>query len=133
MSVTGRSNEELHEQAAAEAARRYEDSAAERERVEGRMAAGVRFPDTPDALAVRADRILDRGGLSPSAVVADIRGEAMDLPRPTNASSTCPTNSRPGASCRAGSGPEPRSPGSPCAVTAASFRTAPASWSHRGC
>lgn len=81
MSLTGRSNEELHEQAAAEAARRYEDSAAERERVEDRMAAGVRFPDTPDALAVRADRILDRGGLSPSAVVADIRGEAMDLPQ----------------------------------------------------
>ncbi|MYS92214.1 MULTISPECIES: trypsin-like serine peptidase [Streptomyces] len=81
MSVTGRSNEELHERAAAEAAQRYEDSAAERERVEGRMAAGVRFPDNPDALAVRADRILDRGGLSPSAVVADIRGEAMDLPQ----------------------------------------------------
>ncbi|MDQ0751125.1 endonuclease G [Streptomyces africanus] len=81
MSVTGRSNEELHERATAEAAQRYEDSAAERERVEGRIAAGVRFPDTPDALAVRADRILDRGGLSPSAVVADIRGEAMDLPQ----------------------------------------------------
>ncbi|MEU0201804.1 MULTISPECIES: serine protease [unclassified Streptomyces] len=80
MSVTGRSNVELHEQAAAEAARRYEDSAAERERVESRLAAGVRFPDAPDALAVRADRILDRGGLSPSAVVADIHGEAMDLP-----------------------------------------------------
>ncbi|GAA2583704.1 hypothetical protein GCM10010304_27560 [Streptomyces roseoviolaceus] len=79
MSVTGRSNEELHEQAA-EAARRYEGSTTERERVEGRMAAGVRFPDTPDALAVRADRILERGGLSPSAVVADIHGEAMDLP-----------------------------------------------------
>ncbi|MFI6377633.1 trypsin-like serine peptidase [Streptomyces sp. NPDC050546] len=80
MSVTGRSNGELREQAAAEAARRYEDSTAERERVEGRLAAGVRFPDAPDALAVRADRILQRGGLSPSAVVADIHGEAMDLP-----------------------------------------------------
>ncbi|PNG18785.1 trypsin-like serine peptidase [Streptomyces cahuitamycinicus] len=80
MSVTDRSHKGLHEQAAAEAARRYEDSAAERERVEGRLAAGVRFPDSPDALAVRADRILDRGGLSPSAVVADIHREAMDLP-----------------------------------------------------
>ncbi|MFF6951396.1 trypsin-like serine peptidase [Streptomyces iakyrus] len=80
MSVTDRSYQELHEQAADEAARRYEDSAAERERVEGRLAAGVRFPDSPDALAVRADRILDRGGLSPSAVVADIHREAMDLP-----------------------------------------------------
>ncbi|MGI5428442.1 trypsin-like serine peptidase [Streptomyces sp. CA-179760] len=80
MSVTGRTNGELHKQATDEAARRYEDSAAERERVEGRLAAGVRFPDTPDALAVRADRILERGGLSPSAVVADIHGEAMDLP-----------------------------------------------------
>ncbi|MEU6686898.1 serine protease [Streptomyces sp. NPDC046832] len=80
MSVTDRSHKELHHQAAAEAARRYEDSAAERERVQGRMAAGVRFPDSPDALAVRADRILDRGGLSPSAVVADIHREAMDRP-----------------------------------------------------
>jgi hypothetical protein len=44
------------------------------------MAAGVRFPDNPDALAVRAERILGRGGLSPSAVVADIHGEATDLP-----------------------------------------------------
>ncbi|MEU2914145.1 trypsin-like serine peptidase [Streptomyces massasporeus] len=80
MSVTDRSHKELHQRAADEAARRYEDSAAERERVEGRLAAGVRFPDSPDALAVRADRILDRGGLSPSAVVADIHREAMDLP-----------------------------------------------------
>ncbi|MER5830065.1 trypsin-like peptidase domain-containing protein [Streptomyces sp. NPDC002130] len=80
MSVTDRSHKELLQQAAAEAARRYEDSTAERERVEGRLAAGVRFPDSPDALAVRADRILDRGGLSPSAVVADIHREAMDLP-----------------------------------------------------
>jgi V8-like Glu-specific endopeptidase len=80
MAVTDRPYQELHEQAADEAARRYQDSAAERERVEGRLAAGVRFPDSPDALAVRADRILDRGGLSPSAVVADIHREAMDLP-----------------------------------------------------
>ncbi|MFH9708469.1 trypsin-like serine peptidase [Streptomyces luteogriseus] len=80
MSVTDRAHRELHQQAAAEAARRYEDSAAERERVEDRLAAGVRFPDSPDALAVRADRILGRGGLSPSAVVADIHREAMDLP-----------------------------------------------------
>lgn len=80
MSVLDRSNQELHEQATAEAARRYEDSASERERVENRMAAGVRFPDAPDALAVRADRILDRGGLSASAVVADIHRESMDLP-----------------------------------------------------
>ncbi|MFJ8592632.1 trypsin-like serine peptidase [Streptomyces sp. NPDC093598] len=80
MSVTDLTHTELHEQATAEAARRYEDSAVERERVEGRLAAGVRFPDSPDALAVRADRILDRGGLSPSAVVADIHREAMDLP-----------------------------------------------------
>ncbi|MFI2630273.1 trypsin-like serine peptidase [Streptomyces collinus] len=80
MAVTDRPYQELHEQAADEAARRYQDSAAERERVEGRLAAGVRFPDSPDALAVRADRILGRGGLSPSAVVADIHREAMDLP-----------------------------------------------------
>ncbi|MFE1250914.1 trypsin-like serine peptidase [Streptomyces sp. NPDC058766] len=80
MSLTGRSNRELHEHATAEAARRYEDSAAERERVENRMAAGVRFPDAPDALAVRADRILDRGGLSPSAVVSDIHRDSLDRP-----------------------------------------------------
>ncbi|MFF7732998.1 trypsin-like peptidase domain-containing protein [Streptomyces sp. NPDC007984] len=80
MSVTDRSHKELHQRAADEAARRYEDSAEERERVEDRLAAGERFPDSPDALAVRADRILDRGGLSPSAVKADIHREAMDLP-----------------------------------------------------
>ncbi|MGW5613348.1 trypsin-like serine peptidase [Streptomyces sp. NPDC003877] len=80
MAVTGRSNERLHDQVLAEAAQRYEESSPERERVESRMAAGVRFPDAPDALAVRADRILGRGGLSPTAVVADIHREAMDLP-----------------------------------------------------
>ncbi|GAA4298360.1 hypothetical protein GCM10023086_12710 [Streptomyces venetus] len=80
MSVTGRSHAELHAQAAAEAARRYEESAAERARVEDRLASGVRFPDTPDALAVRADRILGLGGPSASAVVADIHREAMDRP-----------------------------------------------------
>jgi V8-like Glu-specific endopeptidase len=80
MPVTGRSNEDLQEQATAEATRRYRDSTAQRERVEDQLAAGVRFPDDPAALAVRVDRILDRGGLSPSAVVAGIHAEAMDLP-----------------------------------------------------
>ncbi|MFF3378463.1 trypsin-like serine peptidase [Streptomyces sp. NPDC002680] len=64
----------------AEAARRYQETAAERERVEEQLAAGVRFPDPPDALAARAERILDRGGLSPSAVVSALHAEAMDMP-----------------------------------------------------
>ncbi|GGX36538.1 trypsin-like serine peptidase [Streptomyces lomondensis] len=79
MPATEDSREEFRRHAA-DAARRYGESATERERVEERLAAGALFPDAPETLAVRAERILDRGGLSPSAVVSSIHAEALDLP-----------------------------------------------------
>ncbi|MFJ5996392.1 hypothetical protein [Streptomyces sp. NPDC092370] len=108
---TGRTGEP-HERAAAEAARREEDSAAEPEPVEARPAAGMRFPDPPDVLAVRADRILGRGGPSPSAVVADIHREAMNLPDADERIIDLPHELQAWSFCPAGSGPGPRSPGS---------------------
>ncbi|MFF9803078.1 hypothetical protein ACF1G3_37510 [Streptomyces rochei] len=80
MMVTDRIQDEQHRHAA-DAARRYQEVTAQRERVEEEQAAGVRFPDTPQALAVRAERILDRGAVPPAAVVAGIRAEPMDLPQ----------------------------------------------------
>ncbi|MFD0319324.1 trypsin-like serine peptidase [Streptomyces flavalbus] len=80
MPATEDAREELQRQAA-DAARRYEESAPERERVEERLAAGELFPDAPETLAVRAERILYRGGLSSSAVVASIHAEPLDLPQ----------------------------------------------------
>ncbi|MFF5010882.1 trypsin-like serine peptidase [Streptomyces phaeochromogenes] len=66
---------------AAEAARRYGESTAARERVEARTAEGVPFPDTPQALAARAERILARGGVPPEAVVSSLHAESLALPQ----------------------------------------------------
>ncbi|MBT2492068.1 trypsin-like peptidase domain-containing protein [Streptomyces sp. ISL-96] len=79
MPATETAREELRRQAA-DAARRYGESATERERVEERLAAGTLFPDAPETLAVRAERILDRGGVSSSAVVSSIHAEVLGLP-----------------------------------------------------
>ncbi|MET9551033.1 serine protease [Streptomyces sp. NPDC006627] len=79
MLATEAARAEMHRQAA-EAAQRYRETTAEREEIEEKLAEGVRFPDAPGALAARAERILDRGGLSPSAVVSSIHAEALDLP-----------------------------------------------------
>ncbi|CAL9350733.1 trypsin-like serine peptidase [Streptomyces sp. enrichment culture] len=75
-----RSSEERRRQAA-DAARRYRESAAQRERAEARTAEGVPYPDTPQALAARAERILSRGGVSATAAVAAIHADALDLPQ----------------------------------------------------
>ncbi|WP_328869346.1 hypothetical protein [Streptomyces sp. NBC_00287] len=74
------SHEEQRRQVA-DAARRYRDSAQEREQAEARTAEGVPFPDTPQALAARAERILSRGGVPATAVVAQIHAEPLDLPQ----------------------------------------------------
>ncbi|MCC9711625.1 serine protease [Streptomyces sp. MNU76] len=79
MPATETAREELRRQAA-DAARRYGESTTERERVEEQLAAGISFPDAPEALAMRAERILDRGGVSSSAVVSSIHAEALGLP-----------------------------------------------------
>ncbi|MFI2434351.1 trypsin-like serine peptidase [Streptomyces sp. NPDC018693] len=76
---SGDSHDELHEHAV-DAARRYRESAGERERIEERLDAGE-LPEPPETLRLRAARILDRGGLPPSAVVAGIHAEPMDLPQ----------------------------------------------------
>ncbi|MBC2900328.1 S1 family peptidase [Streptomyces cupreus] len=65
----------------ADAARRYRESAKAREQAEARTAEGVPFPDTPQALAARAERILSRGGVPATAVVAQIHAEPLDLPQ----------------------------------------------------
>ncbi|MFH0521518.1 trypsin-like peptidase domain-containing protein [Streptomyces sp. M41] len=75
-----RSYEEQGRQVA-DAARRYRESAPARERAEARTAEGVAFPDTPQALAERAERILSRSGVPASAVVEQIHAEPLDLPQ----------------------------------------------------
>jgi len=70
---------ELEKQAQA-AARRYREASFERQAVEKHLDAGTRFPDSPEALAARAKRLLDRGGVPAAAVVESIRPEALDVP-----------------------------------------------------
>ncbi|MGW0732304.1 trypsin-like serine peptidase [Streptomyces sp. NPDC002851] len=79
MLATEAARAEQHRQAA-DAAQRYRETTVEREQVEEKLAEGVRYPDAPGALAIRAERILDRGGLSPAAVVSSIHADAMGLP-----------------------------------------------------
>ncbi|CCK32314.1 V8-like protein Glu-specific endopeptidase-like protein [Streptomyces davaonensis JCM 4913] len=74
------SHEEQRRQVA-DAARRYRESAKAREQVEARAAQGVPFPDTPQELAARAERILSRGGVPTTAVVDRIHAEPLDLPQ----------------------------------------------------
>ncbi|MFE5197970.1 trypsin-like peptidase domain-containing protein [Streptomyces sp. NPDC056601] len=71
---------ELQEQQAAAAAKRYRDATAEREVIEDKLAAGVKYPDTSQAIANRAKRLLDQGGVPPAAVVESICAEALDRP-----------------------------------------------------
>ncbi|MEU0031179.1 serine protease [Streptomyces sp. NPDC006335] len=69
---------QLQEQQAAAAAKRYRDATAEREVIEDKLAAGVKYPDTPQAIANRAKRLLDQGGVPPTAAVESIYAEALD-------------------------------------------------------
>ncbi|MEU0427146.1 serine protease [Streptomyces canus] len=80
MPATEEAREELQGHVA-DAARRYRESTRERERVEEEQAAGVLFPDAPETLAMRAERILDRGGLPPAAAVESVRAQALALPQ----------------------------------------------------
>ncbi len=77
MPATDETREELKQQAAA-AAQRYRNASAERQAIEAQLARGVKYPDLPEAIAARAGRLLDRGGVPPSAAVANIRAEALD-------------------------------------------------------
>ncbi len=71
---------ELKEQQAAAAAKRYRDATAEREVIEEQLAAGVKYPDTPQAIANRARRLLTRGGVPSEAALESTHAEALDRP-----------------------------------------------------
>ncbi|MFE9882212.1 trypsin-like peptidase domain-containing protein [Streptomyces sp. NPDC005784] len=58
----------LQEQSQA-AARRYQDTSTQRSAVTQQLDEGVKFPDSREAIAARARRLLDRGAVPPAAVV----------------------------------------------------------------
>ncbi|MFF9055445.1 trypsin-like serine peptidase [Streptomyces erythrochromogenes] len=78
MPPSNESAEEQEQQKAA--AQRYREAAAERKKIEAKLAAGVRYPDTPERIASRANRLLERGGIPPTAAVESVHAEALDLP-----------------------------------------------------
>ncbi|MET8102351.1 serine protease [Streptomyces sp. NPDC005236] len=79
MSAVLRTRMELERQTQA-AAKRYRGASFERQAAEKRLEAGTRFPDSPEALAARARRLLDRGGVPAAAVVESIRPDVLDVP-----------------------------------------------------
>lgn len=79
MAVTSSTHAEWLKQAEA-AAERYQRTSTERRDVERRMDAGVKFPDSPEAIAVRAARLLDRQALPAAAAVESIREEQLTAP-----------------------------------------------------
>lgn len=62
------------------AAERYRRTSAERRETERRLDAGVQFPDSPDALAARAARLLDRQAVPAAAAVESIREDHLSPP-----------------------------------------------------
>lgn len=79
MAVTGSAGAERLMQAEA-AAERYQRTSAERHDVERQLDAGVKFPDTPEAIAIRAARLLDRQAVPAAAAVESIREEHLTAP-----------------------------------------------------
>lgn len=75
--VTDRSQDERERQAAAAAAR-YGEAGDERRTVERQQDAGVAFPDSEEALAARAARLLDRQAVPASMVVEAVRAEPLE-------------------------------------------------------
>ncbi|MFF3859621.1 trypsin-like serine peptidase [Streptomyces sp. NPDC002209] len=61
----------------AAANRRYRDASGTRRTVEERQAEGTRFPDSAEHMAARAGRLIDRGGVPPSALVDGVRAAAL--------------------------------------------------------
>ncbi|MEU6525876.1 trypsin-like peptidase domain-containing protein [Streptomyces sp. NPDC046924] len=76
MDVADRSRGEREHQAAAAAAR-YDETSEQRREVERQQEAGVGFPDSPEALAVRAARLLDRQAVPAAMVVEAVRAEPL--------------------------------------------------------
>ncbi|MBT2416570.1 trypsin-like peptidase domain-containing protein [Streptomyces sp. ISL-22] len=79
MGATDRSREERERQIEAAAAR-YDETSDERHAVEQQQDAGVTFPDSPEALAARAARLLDRQAVPAALAVEAIRGEPLAAP-----------------------------------------------------
>ncbi|WP_280869201.1 serine protease [Streptomyces sp. MJP52] len=73
------SREERAHQAVAAAAR-YDGSSRERQEVERRQEAGVGFPDSPEALAARTARLLERQAVPAAMVVEAVRSEPLAAP-----------------------------------------------------
>ncbi|MEU9351473.1 serine protease [Streptomyces griseoloalbus] len=72
-----RSRDEREHQAAAAAAR-YDETSEQRQEVERQQEAGVSFPDSPQALAVRTARLLDRQAVPAAMVVEAVRAEPLE-------------------------------------------------------
>ncbi|WP_406251984.1 serine protease [Streptomyces atratus] len=79
MAVTDNARAEQLKHAEA-AAQRYARTSAERRAVEAQQDAGLQFPDSPEAIAARVTRLLDRHGVPAAAVVESIREEPLDAP-----------------------------------------------------
>ncbi|MFI5683152.1 trypsin-like serine peptidase [Streptomyces sp. NPDC051636] len=79
MEAKDRTHEERRRQVEA-AAGRYRETSDERRAVERQQDAGVTFPDSPEALAARAARLLDRHAVSPALVVEAVRAEPLAEP-----------------------------------------------------
>ncbi|KPC64244.1 trypsin-like serine peptidase [Streptomyces chattanoogensis] len=79
MPATQRTLKEFETQAKA-AARRYHETSTERQATQRDLDAGVKFPDSPEAIAARATRLLDRSGVPPAAAVAKLYAEPLDMP-----------------------------------------------------
>ncbi|MEV7442919.1 serine protease [Streptomyces sp. NPDC091204] len=71
---------ELQQQQAAAAAKRYREATPAREEIEEKLAAGVKYPDTPQAIENRARRLLTRGGVPPEAAMESTYAEALGRP-----------------------------------------------------
>ncbi|MGW1879091.1 trypsin-like peptidase domain-containing protein [Streptomyces sp. NPDC001975] len=76
MATTDRSREERERQVTAATAR-YDETGAERRAVEAQQDAGVAFPDSEEALAARAARLLDRQAVPAAMVVEAVRAEPL--------------------------------------------------------
>ncbi|MGX4688295.1 trypsin-like serine peptidase [Streptomyces sp. JNUCC 63] len=76
MAARDRAHEERQRQVAA-ATGRYRETSAERRAVERQQDAGVDFPDSREALAARATRLLDRHAVPAAMVVEAVRAEPL--------------------------------------------------------
>ncbi|MEU1184418.1 trypsin-like peptidase domain-containing protein [Streptomyces sp. NPDC005820] len=76
MDTADRTREERRRQNEAAAAR-YDETTQERRAVERQQDAGVTFPDSEQALAARAARLLDRNAVSPALAVEAVRAEPL--------------------------------------------------------